>query len=656
MARRVRGLGLFIGWLAVSAVLIGAVAQAAATPTFLFKFGIFGAGGFSAPDGQFYWPVRVAVDASGNIYVADYNNDRIQKFDPSGSFLGKIAVSRAYGVAVDADGNIYGAEFSSSLIKKFDPGGTFLSSFGSYGSGDGQFIYPRDVDVDADGNIYVVDNGNARIQKFDPTGHFLLKFGSYGSGDGQLAAPYGVAVDSSGNIYVADAGNSRIQKFDPSGNFLLKFGSSGSGNGQFSSPLGIAVDAADNVLVADTGNGRVQEFDSSGNFLLTFSSPYGFPFPIGIAAGGSGHIYVSEMFAERVQVFHQTPSDTTPPVISPQISGSSGNNGWFVSDVTVSWTVTDPDSAITSTAGCAAATVTTNTAGTTFTCTATSAGGTDSRSVTVGRDATPPAINGIRSPGPNAAGWNHTDVVVSFTCSDDTSGIATCPGSTTVIAEGANQIVSATAFDNAGNEASATVSGISIDKNGPVITVPGALAAEATSAAGSVVTYSASASDDLSGTGAPTCSPASGSTFALGTTAVTCTATDLADNSASKGFTVNVVDTTPPAIAGLSVSSAALWPPNHKMVDITVNYTATDAVSAVTSSLTAISSEPDNGLGDGDTPSDFEVVDAHHVRLRAERSGTGGGRIYTIKVASTDGAGNTSTATVTVRVPKNQAK
>ena len=141
-------------------VIIIALRSLTAMATFLAKWGSKG-----SDDGQFNNPRGVAVDSSGNVYVADSNNYRIEKFDSNG---------------------------------------TFLAKWGSNGSGDGQFKYPDGVAVDSSGNVYVADTNNYRIEKFDSNGTFLTKWGSIGSGDGQFKDPYGVAVDSSGNVYVAD--------------------------------------------------------------------------------------------------------------------------------------------------------------------------------------------------------------------------------------------------------------------------------------------------------------------------------------------------------------------------------------------------------------------------------------------------------------------
>ncbi|MGE0133479.1 MAG: hypothetical protein AB7U82_35835, partial [Blastocatellales bacterium] len=146
--------------------------------------------------------------------------------------------------------------------------------------------------------------------------------------------------------------------------------------------------------------------------------------------------------------------------------------------------------------------------------------------------------------------------------------------------------------------------------------------------------------------------------YPLGDTLVTLTVTDSKGASSQCVATVTVVDNTAPAITGVSANPSTLWPPNHKMVDVTVNYNLTDncaASSAITCALSVTSNEPVNGGGDGNTAPDWEVVDAHHVRLRAERSGGGGGRIYTITITCTDDSGNPSIRTVTVRVPKSQS-
>lgn len=144
----------------------------------------------------------------------------------------------------------------------------------------------------------------------------------------------------------------------------------------------------------------------------------------------------------------------------------------------------------------------------------------------------------------------------------------------------------------------------------------------------------------------------------LGTNLVQVTATDSANNSASCATTVTVVDTIPPVINSVGASPNTLWPPNHKMVTVVIWAMVKDNCGPTTWQVIDVqSSEPVNGLGDGDTSPDWQISGNHTVALRAERSGTGPGRVYTITLQATDAAGNLSTPkTVTVTVPKSHGR
>jgi len=144
------------------------------------------------------------------------------------------------------------------------------------------------------------------------------------------------------------------------------------------------------------------------------------------------------------------------------------------------------------------------------------------------------------------------------------------------------------------------------------------------------------------------------SPYALGSTSVLLTVTDPKGAFSQATGVVTVVDQTPPDVSGPSLSTTSLWPPNHKMVDVTVNYGATDNCSAASCVLSVSSNEAVNGSGDGNTATDWQVVDPHHVQLRAERSGNGAGRIYTITLTCTDALGNKAVRTATVTVAHNQ--
>jgi len=195
------------------------------------------------------------------------------------------------------------------------------------------------------------------------------------------------------------------------------------------------------------------------------------------------------------------------------------------------------------------------------------------------------------------------------------------------------------------------------DNTPPTITAPPPLALNADAAfCGAVVPDvtlgTATASDNCAAgatidrTGVP-----AGNVFPVGTTVVTYTATDAVGKTAAATQTVSITDATAPVIGGAAPSPSRLWPPNHKMVDVVVAYTAADNCGAVTTSLSVSSNEVPNGSGDGNTSLDWQVVDNHHVRLRAERAGGGNGRIYTITIHATDTHGNTSSQSVIVLVP-----
>ena len=225
-------------------------------------------GSLGSADGQFNSPNGVAVDASGNVYVTDQGNNRIQKFTSTGTFITKWGAAgsgdgegQPVAVALNASGIfVYVTDRTNNRIQMFTSTGAFITQWGSTGSADGQFDYPFGVAVDPSGNVYVSDWNNIRIQKFTSTGTFITKWGSNGSGDGQFIRPGGIATDASGNVYVTDPNGQHIQKFTSTGTFVAKWGSSGSGDGQFNFPEGAAVDAAGNVHVADYGNDRVQTF------------------------------------------------------------------------------------------------------------------------------------------------------------------------------------------------------------------------------------------------------------------------------------------------------------------------------------------------------------------------------------------------------------
>ena len=260
-------------------------------------------------------------------------------------------LNRPWGVAVNQRGEVIVAEYGGDCISIFSPSGEKIRTFGSKGSAQGQFKWPRGVAVDGDGNILVVDNH--RIQKFTGDGKFITavdrkgnkqfssptgvtinhrnrrvyicdqsnhriqilnadltfsdSFGSCGRGDGQFTYPWGIALDSTGNVYVADTSGHRIQVFTAEGKFLRKFGKSGSGSGELKFPSSVSIDSDNIVYVTEDDNHCVSMFTSEGQFLRSFGTkgegPGQFNYPRGIAVDRDGLVYVSDTYNNRIQIF-----------------------------------------------------------------------------------------------------------------------------------------------------------------------------------------------------------------------------------------------------------------------------------------------------------------------------------------------------------------
>ena len=242
--------------------------------------------------------------------------------------------SNPNGLAVDSSGNVYVADESNNRVQKFNSSGVHQWSSGSFGTGDGQFSAPRFVATDGT-HVWVADAANVRVQKLlCSTGAYVSKFGSSGTGNGQFGAfsgPAGIALDSGGNIYVCDPGNLRVQKFNSSHVYQAQVGTGGTGNGQFSAPgpHGIASNGTD-IWVCDSGNHRVQKFLAAMTYSAQFGSNgstdglFSYPWSISIDSGGS--IYVAD-FTTRVQTFNSSgvyQRKFTSPQENPGIALQSG--------------------------------------------------------------------------------------------------------------------------------------------------------------------------------------------------------------------------------------------------------------------------------------------------------------------------------------------
>jgi serine/threonine protein kinase/sugar lactone lactonase YvrE len=286
---------------------------------------------------QFRLPNNVAVDKAGNVYVADTANNVIRKIAPNGvvTTLAGVAGSHGsadgngsnarfwspFGIAVDGSGNVYVADTGNNTIREIAPNGvvsTLAGFAGHPGDKDGvgsnaRFRNPWSVAVDSMGNVFVADMSNDTIRKVTPTGMVTTLAGQAGmngnavgfGNNARFNDPFAVAVDNADNVYVSDSGNNAIRKIMPDRVVVTLAGLPGyvgstDGNGndaRFCNPQGLAVDGAGNIYVADTGNNTVRKITPMG-VVTTLPELVGdaaqFNSPGGVAVDSAGNIYVAD--------------------------------------------------------------------------------------------------------------------------------------------------------------------------------------------------------------------------------------------------------------------------------------------------------------------------------------------------------------------------
>jgi len=311
----------------------GPAPEARPAPTYASSLGSPG-----SEEGQLDSPGGVAIHSSGDVWVADKGNDRIERFGPDGQFLsafgssgsGNGQLDEPFDLAIGGQGNLWVADHGNDRVQQFSPQGEYLGQFGSPGSEEGQLEGPEGIAIGAGGAIWVSDY--SRVQKFNAQGEALALLASQGSEPGQIGNPAGLDA-AEGDVWVSDWSNHRIEAFTEAGEFVRQFGSQGSGEGELEYPQDVEIDADGHAWVADQGNNRVQEFDQGGEYLAQFGAQgsgegeFDLDFPMGIASDADGAIFVSDPGNDRVQKWGPPGEHLTPytGAIFADNLGSSGS-------------------------------------------------------------------------------------------------------------------------------------------------------------------------------------------------------------------------------------------------------------------------------------------------------------------------------------------
>ncbi|OLD33558.1 MAG: hypothetical protein AUI61_00465, partial [Thaumarchaeota archaeon 13_1_40CM_2_39_13_2] len=490
----------------LSSIIIG-YSWASTSLPFSLQWGSYGL----QTTGQFAFPQGIAVDSSGNVYVTDLGNRRIEKFDNDGNFLftwgtkgsGNGQFQAPMGIAVSGNAT-YVVDNELNRIEKFDMTGKFVTLWGSQGNGNGQFLLPQGIAVDPSGDVYVVDTGNSRIQKFDSNGKFILSFGQSGLGGGQFLSPRAIVADSQGNIYVSDSGNNRIEKFTQDGVFLQAYGSSSGSN--LKTPLGLSVDKSGNIYVVDNGNNRIVKLDRNGNAITSWGTqgkgPDFFDNPRDVAVDSIGNVFVVDSNNNRIQKFglesqqiQSQITNQTRTTLQQQTANPVQQNNVPI--------ITNPN------------------------------------------DKTPPSITAPADMTAEATGLLTSVSEGQATATDD-SGIASITNNAPQKFPLGTTVVTWTATDNGGNVAKAVQKITVADTTAPVLTAPQPVTVEAKSPDHNVVDLGLPSVNDAVGVESVTNdAPAY---FPLGQTTVTWTARDASGNTATAKQMVTVQDTTAPVI------------------------------------------------------------------------------------------------------------
>jgi RHS repeat-associated protein len=298
------------------------VYEPASAPTYASSFGAYGTG-----NGQLREPEGgLATDASGNVWVSDTENNRLEEFNSKGEFVRTVGTrgegagqfKTTYGLAVDSKGNIWATDEGNNRVEEFSSEGVFIKMFGwgvsngeaklevctsscragLQGAGNGEFSIPEGIAIDSKGDVFVADRGNHRVQEFNPE---LVWVHNLVQGT-EKEGPFYLTVDSSNNVWVTYSWDNKIGEFNSEGKLIRTWGTAGTEPGKLSIPYGIAVGPENDVWIAEYRNNRVQVFTQTGEYLYEFGSKGNGPgqfndAPQGIAFNGSS-VYVLDSGVE----------------------------------------------------------------------------------------------------------------------------------------------------------------------------------------------------------------------------------------------------------------------------------------------------------------------------------------------------------------------
>lgn len=316
----------------------------------------FSGDGGPATSASLWDPRAVALDGAGNLFIADVNNRRIRRVDPTGKittvagngaggFSGDggpatgAPLANPRGLAVDSAGNLFISDAETLRVRKVDASGTITTVAGNGAGGfsgdhgpatSASLFDPRGLAIDAAGSLFIADRSNNRIRRVDPSGTITTVAGNGVAGftgDGgpaqsaSLASPLDVAVDDAGNLFIADLNNHRLRRVDVTGTITTVAGNgtlgfSGDGGAAASavlnSPIGVAVDGTGKVFIADAGNRRIRRVDPTGRITTTAgngitggdgraATSASLASPWSVAADGAGALFIADTESQRIR-------------------------------------------------------------------------------------------------------------------------------------------------------------------------------------------------------------------------------------------------------------------------------------------------------------------------------------------------------------------